>query len=64
MIQKRANTFRMQVHDLNDVVYTYGTITGINWTNTSGYFGFIIYESTTSNTFAEVSNLTFHDVIA
>ena len=64
LIQKRSNTLRMQVHELNGTVFTYGTVTGISWTNTSGYFGFIIYESTTSNTFAEISNLTFYDVIA
>jgi len=64
MIQKRASTLRIQVHELNSTVYTYGTITGINWTNSSGYFGFSIYESTNSKTWAEISNLTFTDVIA
>ena len=64
MIQKRASTLRIQIHELNSTVYTYGTITGINWTNSSGYFGFSIYESTNSTTWAEISNLTFTDVIA
>ena len=64
MIQKRANTIRMQVHELNGTVFTYGTITGITWTNSSGYFGFNIYESADSYSFAEISNLTFYDVIA
>ena len=64
MIQKRASTFRMQVHELNGSVYTYGTISGISWTNSSGYFGFGIYEPTGTNTWAEISNLTFTDVIA
>ena len=64
MIQKRASTFRMQVHELNGSVYTYGTITGISWTNSSGYFGFGIYESTGTNTWAKISNLTITDVIA
>ena len=64
MIQKRASTFRMQVHELNGSVYTYGTISGISWTNSSGYFGFGIYESTGTNTWAKISNLTFTDVIA
>ena len=63
MIQKRASTFRMQVHELNGSVYTYGTITGISWTNSSGYFGFGIYEPTGTNTWANISNLTFTDVI-
>jgi hypothetical protein len=63
MIQKRASTLRIQIHELNSTVYTYGTITGINWTNSSGYFGFNIYESTNSTTWAEISNLTFTDVI-
>ena len=64
MIQKRASTLRMQVHELNGSVYTYGTISGISWTNSSGYFGFGIYESTGTNTWAEISNLTITDVIA
>lgn len=63
MIQKRASTFRMQVHELNGSVYTYGTISGISWTNSSGYFGFGIYEPTGTNTWAKISNLTITDVI-
>lgn len=62
-IEKRYGSLRVEVSSFASSPYTWGTHTGLTFTNQQGgYTGFVIYEPGATDTWVEISNLTITEV--